>query len=155
MQTIKPCLWFNNNAEEALDYYKNIFRDIKILDTSSLPNESGEDTLLVATIRIKDSDIMLLNGNANFQFNESISLVYTCENQEEVDYLWSKLTADGGTEVQCGWLKDKMGVSWQIVPKQLGEILSRDDHERVQKAMQAMMLMVKIDINKIEEAYNS
>ena len=124
MQKIAPCLWFDDNAEEAVNFYASIFKDSKILDVARYgdggPGPAG--SVLTMTFQIHGLEVIALNGGPHFTFNEAISLSVRCETQQEVDDLWEKLTA-GGEESQCGWLKDKFGLSWQIVPKALIEML--------------------------------
>jgi predicted 3-demethylubiquinone-9 3-methyltransferase (glyoxalase superfamily) len=134
------CLWFDGQAKAAAEFYSSVFKDAKI--TSENP--------MVVTFEINGSKFMGLNGGPHFKFNEAISLVVNCDTQEEIDYHWEKLTANGGEESMCGWLKDKFGVSWQIVPSMLGKLMS--DPERGQRAMSALMKMKKLDIEKLKNA---
>lgn len=156
MQKIKPCLWFNYNADEALEYYSKVFKNFEVTNVSKYgPNQGGpEGTTLTADFRIEDQEFMALNGGPNFQFTEAVSIMVFCDNQEEVDRYW-KLLTDGGQEVQCGWLKDRFGLSWQIVPKRFMELLKSPDADKKNKMMQAMMKMVKLDIAELENAMNS
>lgn len=157
MSKITPFLWFNDNAEEAINFYRSIFKNSNILNI----NRYGEGspfpagTLMSATFELEGQQFMALNAGPQFKFNEAISFYVNCQNQAEVDELWAKLTADGGEESQCGWLKDKFGVSWQIIPTQLGELMSDPDPAKAQRVMQAMLQMQKIDIAKLQEAYNA
>ena len=154
MQKITPFLWFNDNAEEAMNFYVSIFKNSKILNVSRYgeggPAPAG--MVMTASFQLEGQEYMVLNGGPHFKFTEAISLFVSCENQEEVDDLWTKLTADGGEESQCGWLKDKFGLSWQIIPKALGEALGNPDPAKAQRAMQAMLQMKKIDIQKLLDA---
>jgi len=136
---IYPCLWYNNQAQEAVNYYCSIFKNAKVL------NDQG----MMVIFELNDTKFMALNGGPAFQFNESISMVLNCEGQSEVDYYWNALTADGGAESQCGWLKDKFGVSWQIVPVELMEAVGNADPEMREYAFQAMLKMKKIEIDKL------
>jgi len=156
MQKITPSLWFDNNAEEAINFYSGIFKQSKVLDKSYYGKGSPmpEGLLLAATFELAGQQFMVLNGGPQFPFTEAVSFIVNCDNQEEVDYYWSKLTADGGKEVQCGWLKDKYGLSWQITPTSLHKMISDKDHEKSGRTMQAMMKMVKLDIAALEKAYN-
>ena len=156
MQKVKPCLWFNYNADEALEYYAKVFKKFEVTSRSKYgPNQGGpEGSTLTADFRIEDQEFMALNGGPNFAFTEAISIMVFCEDQEEIDRYWNMLT-DGGKEVQCGWLKDKYGLSWQIVPKNFVEWSKKGDKEKFNKMMQAMMKMVKLDIAELEKAYNS
>lgn len=149
MQKITPFLWFDNNAGEAMEFYTSIFKDSKILNVHKMG-----DTILTATFQINGQEFMVLNGGPMFKFNESVSFFVNCADQAEVDYFWEKLTADGGQESQCGWLKDKFGLSWQIVPQILGKVLWGPDKAGSQRAMQAMMQMGKLDVAALEAAYN-
>ncbi|MDC0680802.1 VOC family protein [Sorangium atrum] len=152
-QKIKTCLWFSNNAEEAVKYYLSIFKGSRILSElrSGDAGPGPKGSLVMAEFELNGQRLMALNG-ANQKFNETFSLVVTCETQEEVDELWSKLTADGGAESQCGWLRDRFGVSWQIVPSVLIRLIQHPDPAKAGRVMQAMMQMKKIDIARIEEA---
>jgi predicted 3-demethylubiquinone-9 3-methyltransferase (glyoxalase superfamily) len=149
MQKIAPFLWFNDNAEEAMHFYVSVFKDGRI--TSKTPGPDGK--LLVGTLELFGQEFMVLNGGPEFTFNEAISLFVKCETQAEVDDLWTKLT-DGGEESQCGWLKDKFGLSWQIIPNALGELLGDPDREKAGRVMQAMLGMKKIDIAGLRQAYD-
>jgi predicted 3-demethylubiquinone-9 3-methyltransferase (glyoxalase superfamily) len=154
-QKITPCLWFNFNAEEAVNHYLSIFKNGKILEVShygdAMPQHKGK--VMILLFEIEGQQFQALNGGAEFPFTEAISLSVDCETQEEVDELWSKLSA-GGSESQCGWLKDKFGLSWQIVPRTLVEMLQDKDCDRVTRVMQAMFTMSKIDVSRLQEAYN-
>jgi predicted 3-demethylubiquinone-9 3-methyltransferase (glyoxalase superfamily) len=141
-QKIATFLWFNDNAEEAAKFYVSIFKDSKILSVSPM----------TVTFQLEGQQFIALNGGPQFKFTEAISLFVRCKDQKEVDTLWAKLTADGGAESQCGWLKDKFGLSWQIIPDVLGELLSSKDAARSQRAVAAMMQMRKIDIQRLEQA---
>jgi len=137
---IYPCLWFDNQAQEAAAFYCSVFKNSKITI----------DTPMVVNFELNGKKFMGLNGGPQFKFNESVSFVVECDDQNEIDYYWNKLTA-GGAESQCGWLKDKYGVSWQIVPKRLGELM-KGDAKKSQRVMQVLMTMGKIEIAKLEEA---
>lgn len=154
-QKITPCLWFNFNAEEAVNYYLSIFKNSRILEIShygeAMPQHKGK--VLILLFEIEGQQFQALNGGAEFPFTEAISLSVDCETQEEVDELWSKLSA-GGSEGQCGWLKDKFGLSWQIVPRTLTEMLKDKDADKAMRVMQAMFTMSKIDIARLQQAYN-
>ena len=156
MQKITTFLWFDNNAEDAINFYVSIFNNAKILDVNrygeGAPVPAG--TLMSATFQIEGQEFMVLNGGPMFKFNEAISLFVSCETQAEVDDLWAKLTADGGEPGPCGWLKDKFGVSWQVIPTALGKLLGDPDPVKAGNVMQAMLQMQKIDVAKLEAAYN-
>ena len=155
MQKIVPFLWFDNNAEEAMNFYTAIFKNSKTGKISrygdSGPGPKG--SVMVANFQLNGQEFMALNGGPQFKFTEAISFLVNCESQEEVDYLWERLSA-GGKEIQCGWLKDKYGLAWQIMPTVLGEMLSDKDQQKSQRVMKAMLQMIKIDIKKLQEAYN-
>lgn len=155
MQKITPFLWFNDNAEEALNFYVSIFKDSKIINVSYYgdagPGPKG--TLMTATFQLEGQQFMALNGGPLFKFTEAISLFVNCKTQEEVDDLWERLSA-GGEKSRCGWLKDKFGLSWQIIPSTLGELMSDKDPVKANRVMQAMLKMDKIDIKKLKDAYN-
>ena len=136
---IYPCLWFDGQAKAAAEFYCSVFKDSKIT----------ADTPMVVNFELNGKKFMGLNGGPMFKFNESVSFVVDCENQEEIDYYWEKLV-DGGSESQCGWLKDKFGVSWQIVPTVLAKLLSNPD--KAQRVVQAFMKMKKFDIEKLVNA---
>jgi predicted 3-demethylubiquinone-9 3-methyltransferase (glyoxalase superfamily) len=152
---ITPCLWFNFNAEEAVNYYLSIFKNSKILEISyygdAVPKHKGK--VLTLLFEIEGQKLQALNAGPQFPFTEAISLSVDCETQEEVDALWSKLSA-GGSESQCGWLKDKFGLSWQIVPRALTEMLKDKDPDKATRVMQAMFTMSKIDVDRLQQAYN-
>ena len=149
MQTITPFLWFDNNLEEALAFYTSIFKDSEILNV----NRAGPDgPLFMATFRLNGQTLMGLNGGPMYKFTEALSMFVSVETQDEVDYLWDSLSA-GGELQQCGWLKDKFGLSWQIVPTALGELMGDPDPARSQRVMQAILTMVKIDIQALRDAH--
>jgi predicted 3-demethylubiquinone-9 3-methyltransferase (glyoxalase superfamily) len=154
MQKITPFLWFDNNAEEAMNFYTSVFENSKIGKVSRYPEGSPgpAGSVMTGTFQIAGQEFIVLNGGPQFKFTEAISFVVNCESQEEIDKYWNKLTADGGKEVECGWLKDKFGLSWQITPTILYELLSNPDREKSKRAMQAMMTMKKIDIEGIKRA---
>jgi predicted 3-demethylubiquinone-9 3-methyltransferase (glyoxalase superfamily) len=161
MQKITPFLWFDGNAEEAVKFYTSIFKNSKIGrilrydEETAKVSESGRPVGSVLTIEfeIEDQQFVALNGGPQFKFNESISFVVNCETQKEVDYFWEKLTAAGGEESQCGWLRDKFGVSWQVTPTVLIDMLHDKDAKKSERVMKAMLQMQKIDIEKLEAAY--
>ena len=154
MQKIIPFLWFDDQAEEAMNYYCSIFKNSKIGSITRY-GEAGpgaQGTVMSATFQIEGQEFIVLNGGPLFAFTEAISFYVNCETQEEVDELWEKLT-EGGEEVQCGWLKDKYGLSWQIVPAGLSELLYSQEAEKSRRAMHAMLQMKKLDIEKIRLAH--
>lgn len=156
MQRISPFLWFDNQAEEAVNLYTSIFKDSKILNISRYGEEAPgvKGKVMVVSFQLEGQEFMALNGGPQYKFTEAISFFVKCETQAEVDELWEKLT-EGGEEDQCGWLKDKFGVSWQIVPNVLGELLGDKDATKAQKVMQAMFQMKKLDSAKLKEAYQA
>jgi len=147
MQKITTFLWFDNNAEEAMNYYVSIFPNSRILGVS---RHGG--TVTVGTFELDGQKFMALNGGPQFKFTEAISLLVNCETQEEVDDLWEKLAA-GGRRDRCGWLKDKFGLSWQIIPSVLGELMQDKETEKSKRVMEAMLKMDKIDIGLLKQAY--
>ena len=155
MQRITPFLWFDNNAEEAMSFYTSIFENSKIINIHRYEiSGPGQDNgkVMTGTIQLAGQEFMVLNGGPIFRFNEAISLFVNCETQEEIDMFWGKLSA-GGSESQCGWLKDKFGLSWQIVPKDLGIYLGGSDAAGAKRAMDAMLKMGKLDIGVLKKAY--
>jgi len=155
-QKITPFLWFDNNAEEAINFYLSIFADSKILNLSRYPEEVPDlgGKAMSIVFQLEGQKFMALNGGPQFKFTEAISLLVDCTSQEEVDNLWYKLIADGGEPGRCAWLKDKFGLSWQIVPRQLGELMGDPDPQKSQRVMQAMLQMSKIDIAALQAAYD-
>jgi predicted 3-demethylubiquinone-9 3-methyltransferase (glyoxalase superfamily) len=154
MQKITPFLWFDGNAEEAMNFYTSIFKNSKIGHVRRY-GEAGpgpKGSVMTATFQIEGQEFMALNGGPTFKFTPAISFFVNCETQQEVDELWKKLSA-GGETMQCGWLKDKFGVSWQIIPKALGELLGDKDPQKSQRVMKAMMKMIKIDVEGLKRAY--
>lgn len=153
IQKITPFLWFDSQAEEAATFYVSIFNNSKITSIShygeGAPVPAG--TVMTVAFEIEGQQFTALNGGPLFGFTEAISFVVHCQNQAEVDYYWEKLT-NGGTEVQCGWLKDKYGVSWQVVPDKLMELLNHPDAAKAQRVTEAMLQMVKLDLNVLQEA---
>lgn len=143
-QKISPFLWFDNQSSEAAKFYCSLFNNSKIL----------QDTPMVVTFELEDQKFMALNGGPRFKFTEAISLFVDCEDQKEVDHFWYKLIADGGEESMCGWLKDKYGLSWQIIPRTLMELMGDKDQAKAGRVMQAMLQMRKIDVQKLKDAYN-
>ena len=159
MQKITPFLWFDDQAEDAAKFYTSIFNDSKMGRIFRCPEEAAETTglpvgsVLTIEFEIEGQKFVALNGGPQFKFNESVSFVVNCETQKEVDYFWEKLTANGGEESACGWLKDKFGLSWQITPTVLIDMLHDADREKSGRVMQAMLQMQKIDIEKLKAAY--
>ena len=155
MQTITPFLWFDNQAEEAVKLYTSLFKNSKIVSIMRY-GEAGpgpKGTVMTATFQLDGQEFVALNGGPHFKFTEAISFVINCKTQEEVDHFWEKLS-EGGEESRCGWLKDTYGVSWQVVPTVLVEMLRDKDAEKSKRVMQAMLKMGKLDIKKLKQAYD-
>lgn len=148
MHKITPFLWFDNNAEEAMNFYISVFKNSKIIST--MPGPDG--TVMGVTFELDGAEFKAMNAGPRFKFNESISFFVNAETQEEIDYYWERLTANGGAESLCGWLKDQFGLSWQIVPPVLGQLLSHPDRAKADRVMQAMLQMKKIVIADLEKA---
>ncbi len=154
MQRITPCLWFDTQGEEAAQFYISVFKNSKILNISRY-GEAGpgpEGQVLTVSFELDGQEFTALNGGPEFKFSEAVSFQVNCDSQDEVDRFWNTLS-DGGEEGPCGWLKDKYGLSWQIVPSILGELLGGPDARRSQQAMKAMLQMKKLDIRALQEAY--
>lgn len=157
MQKITPFLWFDNNAEEAANFYIGIFKNSKILNITTRYGEAGpgpRGSVMTISFQLEGQEFIALNGGPHFKFTEAISLMVNCQSQEEVDVLWDKLTAGGGQPVDCGWLKDKFGLSWQITPTVLLEMVGDKDPAKSKRVMEAMMKMKKLDIAALKRAYD-
>jgi predicted 3-demethylubiquinone-9 3-methyltransferase (glyoxalase superfamily) len=158
MQKITPFLWFDNQAEEAVKFYTSIFKNSKIKSVTRYGEAGAEvsgrpkGTVMTVTFELEGQEFIALNGGPHFTFSPAISFIVNCEKQEEVDELWEKLS-EGGEKEQCGWLKDKYGVSWQIVPTVLGGMLQDKDPNKSEKVMEALLQMGKIDIKTLKQAY--
>jgi len=158
MQKITPCLWFDGNAEEAAKFYTSVFKNSKIGKISRYGKEGyeihgkPEGTVLTVEFELNGQTFTALNGGPVFKFNEAISFQVHCKSQNEVDYYWEKLS-EGGEKGQCSWLKDKFGLSWQIVPTVLGKMLQDKDPEKSERVMKALLQMTKLDIKKLKQAY--
>jgi predicted 3-demethylubiquinone-9 3-methyltransferase (glyoxalase superfamily) len=158
MQKITPFLWFDDKAEQAATFYTSIFKNSKIVNIARYGDAGAEvsgrpkGTVMTVAFQLEGQELVTLNGGPQFKFTEAISFVVNCQTQQEVDEYWEKLS-DGGQEVQCGWLKDKYGLSWQIVPTILSEMLSDPDPKKAEKVMKAMLQMKKIDIKGLKQAY--
>ena len=155
MQKIVPNLWFDTEAEEAAKFYTSLFKNSKITDVSYFGEGGPRPAGMVLTVafELDGQSFTAINGGPDFKFTEAISLLVNCESQEEVDDLWNKLL-EGGEESQCGWLKDRYGLSWQIIPTVLGELLQDEDAQKAKRVMEAMLKMVKIDIAALRAAYD-
>jgi len=159
MPNITTCLWFDNRAEEAAKYYVSIFKDAKLGNVNYYP-DTGQEThgqkagsVLVAEFSIGERKFVCLNGGPQFKFTEAVSLMIPCKDQAEIDYYWEKLTANGGEEGPCGWLKDKYGLSWQVFPEKIMKMLSEPDRQKAKQVMDAFMKMKKFDVAEIDRAY--
>jgi predicted 3-demethylubiquinone-9 3-methyltransferase (glyoxalase superfamily) len=155
MQKITPFLWFDNNAEEAMTFYISVFKEAKVL-TVTRYDDAGNGVagkVMTAVFQLFGQNFIALNGGPQFEFNESVSFVVNCTSQEEVDYYWENLSM-GGRPSRCGWLKDRFGLSWQIVPAVLGKLMQTNNPEKAKSVMAAMMQMNKMDIQKLQEAYD-
>ncbi|MBI5352035.1 MAG: VOC family protein [Chloroflexi bacterium] len=150
MKKITPFLWFDTQAEEAMSFYVSIFKNSKVLGVSRGPDGKA----FTVSFELDGQEFMGLNAGPHHKFNEAISLYVDCKDQGEVDELWNKLIADGGEESMCGWLKDKYGLSWQIIPKELGELMGDPDPEKSQRVMQSMLKMQKIIVADLKKAYD-
>jgi predicted 3-demethylubiquinone-9 3-methyltransferase (glyoxalase superfamily) len=149
MPTITPFLWFDTQAEEAMTYYGSIFKRSKVISVNR-----AQGKVMSVQFELEGQKFMALNAGPVFKFNEAISFFVGCETQQEIDELWGKLTADGGAPSRCGWLKDKFGLSWQIVPNTLGRMLGDKDAEKSTRVMNAMMQMEKLDLKRLQQAYD-
>jgi predicted 3-demethylubiquinone-9 3-methyltransferase (glyoxalase superfamily) len=160
MQKITPFLWFDNQTEEAVNLYTSVFDNSKIVSVSRYGKEAAkasgrpEGTVMTMAFQLAGQEFVALNGGPQFKFTEAISFVVNCESQDEVDYYWTKLSEGGDEKAQqCGWLKDRYGISWQIVPSILGELLNDPDPEKSKRVMEAMLQMKKIEIAALKKAY--
>ncbi|MBK8619122.1 MAG: VOC family protein [Anaerolineales bacterium] len=151
MKKITPFLWFDSQAEEAMNFYVSLFKNSKVGSVSRGPDGKA----FTVAFELDGQEFMGMNAGPQFKFNEAVSMSVNCEDQAEVDYFWNALTADGGEESMCSWCKDKYGLSWQIVPKQLGELMGDPDPEKSGRVMQAMLKMKKIIVADLKKAYNN
>jgi predicted 3-demethylubiquinone-9 3-methyltransferase (glyoxalase superfamily) len=149
MPTITPFLWFDTHAEEAMNFYASIFPRSKVLSVNR-----AQDKVMSVEFELEGQRLMAMNAGPHFKFNESISLFVGCDSQEEIDDVWTKLTADGGEPGRCGWLKDKFGLSWQIIPKSLGRMLGGGDPARSKRVMDELFQMNKLDANRLQQAFD-
>jgi predicted 3-demethylubiquinone-9 3-methyltransferase (glyoxalase superfamily) len=149
MPTITPFLWFDTQAEEAMNFYTSIFKRSKVISVNR-----AQGRVMTVEFEIEGRGFMALNAGPQFKFTEAISFFVACETQQEIDELWGKLTAEGGAPSQCGWLKDKFGLSWQIIPSSLGRMLSDKDAAKSGRVMNAMLQMGKIDLKRLQQAYS-
>lgn len=155
MNKVSACIWFDNQAEEAANFYNSVFKNSKIMDmarySTDTPSDKPIGSVLTVTMTIEGMDFMFLNGGPSFKPNEAVSFMVGCDDQAEIDYYWEKLSSHPESE-QCGWLKDRYGVSWQIVPKNMGQIIGVSDPQKAKKGMDALLQMKKIVIAELEEA---
>lgn len=155
MQKITPFLWLDNNAEEAMNFYVSTFKNARVVQSSRYgeggPMPAG--TFMVGTFALDGQEFIVLNGGPHYKLTPAFSILVKCETQEEVDYYWDKLTSDGGKPVQCGWLEDKFGVTWQIVPSVFFELIDKGDKEKTSRMMKALWGMMKLDIEALKRAY--
>jgi predicted 3-demethylubiquinone-9 3-methyltransferase (glyoxalase superfamily) len=154
MQKIRTFLWFDTQAEEAAQLYTSLFPDSKITDVTRFENAGPSGKVTIVTFELAGREFVAMNAGPEFKFNESISIYVDCESQDEVDRYWAALTANGGEESMCGWLKDRFGLSWQIVPSAMMDLVGDPDREKSQRAMQAMLQMHKIDIAALQAAHD-
>jgi predicted 3-demethylubiquinone-9 3-methyltransferase (glyoxalase superfamily) len=156
MNKIAPCLWFDGNAEDAARLYTSLFPDSEITSVQRAPADNpstSEGAVLTVEFSLAGQKFLGLNGGPQFSFTEAVSFTIDCKDQDEVDHYWDALTADGGEPSQCGWLKDRFGVSWQVIPRQLMEYLGGSDRDGASRAMRAMLQMGKLDVETLREAY--
>jgi len=155
-QKITPCLWFDSNAWDAVTFYTTVFKNVEKGKISyygeDMPLPQG--SVLTIQFQIEGQEFLALNGGPAFEFTEAVSFTINCDTQDEIDYYWNKLTQDGGQESQCGWLKDKFGLSWQVVPTIMSEMITDTDSEKVSRVMQKMMTMNKLNLKALEDAYS-
>ena len=149
MQKVTPFLWYNGNVAEVVDFYTSVFKNARVVEKHNL----GGGKIMSATIEIEGQQLILFDGGPTFTFTPAISLFVNCETQEEVDYLWEKLSA-GGAKSRCGWLQDKYGLSWQVIPSALGKLMGDADRVKAKRVMDAMLKMDKIDIKALQQAYD-
>jgi predicted 3-demethylubiquinone-9 3-methyltransferase (glyoxalase superfamily) len=156
MQKITTFVWFDNNAEEAANFYVSIFKNSKILNVARYGDAGPgpKNTVMTVNFELNGQEYIALNGGPRFRFTQAISFVVNCETQEEVDYFWSRLS-EGGEESRCGWVMDKFGLWWQVVPTELGKLMSDPDPQKAQRVMAAMLQMGKIDIEALQRAYDA
>ena len=150
-QTIVPHLWYDKEAKEAAQFYTSIFADSRITNITTI-SDTPSGTVDIVSFELLGQEFMAMSAGPLFKFNESISFMVNCDTQEEIDYYWEKLTADGGEEGQCGWLKDKYGLSWQIVPANMGEMMDAKDPEAMARVTQAFLKMTKFDLAELQRA---
>lgn len=153
MKKLTPFLWFDKDMKGIIDFYKSVFPDIKVSSGGEL-EDTPSGQVEMATIEIMGQELSLMTAGPMFKFNEAISMMITCDTQDEIDYYWSALTADGGNEGPCGWLKDKYGLSWQIAPNVMNKMMKEGSKDQIKRVTEAFMKMKKFDIKTLEDAYN-
>jgi predicted 3-demethylubiquinone-9 3-methyltransferase (glyoxalase superfamily) len=156
MQKITPFLWFDDQAEEAVNFYVSVFKNSKVTGATRYSEDGPgpKGSVMTVAFVLDGQEFVALNGGPRIKFTEAISFVVNCETQDEIDHYWEKLSSDGGEEVQCGWLTDKYGLSWQVVPTLLGKLVQDKDGARTQRVMHALMQMKKLDIATLQHAYD-
>ncbi len=155
VQKIRTFLWYDGDAEEAANFYVSLFEDSEVLDVARYDDGAGGEKVSIVNFRLAGQEFMALNGGPQFKFTEAVSLFVNCDSQEEVDRLWGALTANGGEESMCGWLKDRYGLSWQIVPVELMALMGDPNPAKAQAVTQAMLQMRKIEVPKLREAHSA
>jgi predicted 3-demethylubiquinone-9 3-methyltransferase (glyoxalase superfamily) len=153
MKKITPFLWFDKDMKGIIDFYKSVFPDMKVSSGGEL-EDTPSGAVQMATIEILGQELSLMTAGPIYKFSEAISLMVTCDTQEEIDYYWEKLTTDGGSEGPCGWLKDKYGLSWQIAPSAMNKMMKEGSREQIKRVTEAFMKMKKFDIKTLEDVYN-
>ncbi len=153
MKKLTPFLWFDKDMKGIIDFYKSVFPDMKVSSGGGL-DDTPSGAVQMATIEIMGQELSLMTAGPMFKFNEAISMMITCDTQDEIDYYWSALTADGGNEGPCGWLKDKYGLSWQVAPNVMNKIMKEGTKEQIKRVTEAFMKMKKFEIKTLEDAYN-
>ncbi len=153
MKKLTPFLWFDKDMKGIVDFYKSVFPDMKVSSGGEL-EDTPSGAVQMATIEIMGQELSLMTAGPMFKFNEAISMMITCDTQEEIDYYWSALTADGGNEGPCGWLKDKYGLSWQVAPNVMNKMMKEGSKDQIKRVTEAFMKMKKFDIKTLEDAYN-
>lgn len=152
MKKLTPFLWFDKDMKGIIDFYKSVFPDMKVRSGGEL-EDTPSGSVQMATIEILGQELSLMTAGPMFKFNEAISLMVTCDNQEEIDYYWKALTANGGSEGQCGWLKDRYGLSWQVTPSIMNKMMKEGTKEQIKRVTEAFMQMKKFDIKTLEDVY--
>ncbi len=157
MQKITPFLWFDGQAEAAVEFYLSVFKHARRTATTHFGQDApgAPGSVMTVSFELEGTEFVALNGGPMYKFTEAVSFVVNCKDQAEIDYYWEKLQADGGEEIECGWLKDKYGLCWQVVPAALWEMMTDKDKARTERVMKTLMTMRKLDLAKLEQAYNA